>query len=97
MFLQTFAPLLFAYTPEAYPTEIRSSGMGLAYGLGRLSNTVGPLLVAFSYSHYGYTSVFVGIAVCWVSVAVTVGGFGIKTQGRLLEQLSEDPKTLTVV
>jgi putative MFS transporter len=87
MFLQTFAPLLFAYTPEAYPTEIRSSGMGLVYGLGRLSNTVGPLLVAFSYNHYGYTSVFVGITVCWVLLAVTVGGFGIRTQGRLLEQL----------
>lgn len=97
MFLQTFAPLMFAYTPEAYPTEIRSSGMGLVYGLGRLANTVGPLLVAFFYSHYGYTSVFVYIAVCWVLVAVTIGGFGIRTQGRLLEQLSEDQKTLTVV
>lgn len=97
MFLQTFAPLLYAYTSEGYPTEIRSSGMGLVYGLGRLANTVGPLLVAFFYNHYGYTSVFLYIAMCWVLVAFTIGGFGIRTRGRLLEQLNQDPKTLMVV
>jgi putative MFS transporter len=97
MFLQTFAPLLFAYTPEAYPTEIRNSGMGLVYGLGRLANTLGPLLVSFLYNRYGYTSVFVYIALCWVLVAITIGGFGIRTKGRLLEHVSEYPKTLTAV
>jgi MFS transporter, putative metabolite:H+ symporter len=89
-FLQTFGALLFAYTPEVYPTEVRNSGMGLVYGLGRLANTVGPLLVAFLYTHYGYTSVFVYIAVCWVLVAIMIGGFGIKTRGRQLEQLSSE-------
>jgi putative MFS transporter len=94
MLLQTFAPLLFAYTPEAYPTEIRTSGMGLVYGLGRLANTLGPLLIGFLYSRYGYTSVFVYIALCWVLVAITIGGFGIRTRGRLLDHLSEDPKLM---
>jgi putative MFS transporter len=89
MFLQTFAPLLYAYTPETYPTEIRNSAVGLAYGIGRLANTVGPLLVAFLFSHYGYTSVFVYIAACWALVAITIGGFGARTKGRLLEQLSD--------
>jgi putative MFS transporter len=92
MFIQTFAPLLYAYTPEPYPTEIRNSGAGLVYGAGRLANTVGPLLVAFFYRHYGYTSVFVYISSCWVLVAITVGGFGLKTTGRALEQLSAAPK-----
>ena len=94
MFLQTFAPLLFAYTPEAYPTEIRNSGMGLVYGLGRLANTVGPLLIAFVYNHYGYTSIFAYISGCWVLVAITIGGFGIKTSGRRLDDLNRVPKTL---
>jgi putative MFS transporter len=62
VFLQTIGALLFAYTREVYPTEVRNSGMGLVYGLGRLANTVGPLLV--EYTHYGYTRVFVYIAVC---------------------------------
>lgn len=86
--LQTFAALLLAYTPETYPTEIRNSGAGLAYGIGRLANTGGPLLLAFFYNHYGYTSVFVYIAVCWVLVAISIGGFGIKTRGQTLELLS---------
>jgi putative MFS transporter len=77
-------PLLYAYTPECYPTEIRNSGAGLAYGVGRLANVFGPLLVAFLFTHYGYTSVFVYIAACWVLVAVTIGIFGPLTKGRTL-------------
>ena len=42
MFIQTFAPLLYAYTPECYPTHIRNSGTGLRYGVGRLCQCVWP-------------------------------------------------------
>jgi MFS transporter, putative metabolite:H+ symporter len=76
--------LLFAYTPECYPTEIRNSGAGLVYGVGRLANVFGPLFVALLFTRYGYTSVFVYIATCWVLVAVTVGGFGPRTKGKPL-------------
>jgi MFS transporter, putative metabolite:H+ symporter len=76
--------LLFAYTPECYPTEIRNSGAGLVYGVGRLANVFGPLFVAFLFTRYGYTSVFIYIATCWVLVAVTVGGFGPRTKGKSL-------------
>lgn len=87
--LQLFAPLLFAYTPEAYPTDIRNSGVGLAYGLGRLANAVGPMIIALIYTRYGYISVFVYIAACWIAVAITIGGFGLRTRGQSLEMLSE--------
>lgn len=79
MFIQTFTPLIYSYTPECYPTEIRNSGAGLAYGVGRLANVIGPLIVAFLYGHYGYRSVFVYISAMWLLVAITVGGFGPKT------------------
>ena len=49
MLIQTFAPLLYAYTAECFPTGIRNSGTGLTYGVGRLANAFGPLLVAFLY------------------------------------------------
>ena len=84
MLQHVHTPLLYAYTPECYPTEIRNSGAGLAYGVGRLANVFGPLLVAFLFTHYGYTSVFVYIAACWVLVAITIGGFGPLTRGRTL-------------
>ena len=84
MFIQTFTPLIYSYTPECYPTEIRNSGAGLAYGVGRLANVIGPLIVAFLYSHYGYRSVFVYISTMWLLVAATIGGFGPFTKERAL-------------
>jgi len=84
MFIQTFAPLLYAYTAECYPTEIRNSGTGLTYGVGRLANVFGPLIVAFFFTRFGYTSVFVYIAAMWLLVAATIGIFGPLTKGRTL-------------
>jgi putative MFS transporter len=80
---QVFASLLYAYTPECFPTEVRNTGAGLAYGGGRLANAFGPMLVAFLFANYGYVSVFEYIAVCWAMVAVLVV-FGPKTRGRTL-------------
>jgi putative MFS transporter len=77
-------PLLYAYTPECYPTEIRNSGAGCAYGIGRLANAFGSLLVAFLFSHYGYTSVFMYIASCWVLVAIILASFGPVTRRKAL-------------
>jgi MFS transporter, putative metabolite:H+ symporter len=84
MFLHTFAPLLYSYTPECYPTEIRNSGTGFAYGCGRLANGFGPLIVAFLFNRYGYTSVFVYITGCWLLTAIVIGFLGPRTSGRLL-------------
>lgn len=87
-FLQTFAPLLYAYTPELYPTTARSSGVGLTYGIGRLANVLGPIIVGILYTSSGYVSVFVYVAACWLLVALAVGLFGPLTTRRSLEQLS---------
>jgi putative MFS transporter len=81
---QVFAALLYAYTPECFPTEARNTATGLAYGIGRLGNAVGPLIVAFLYATYGYRSVFAYIAVCWVLVALLVMAFGPRMNARTL-------------
>jgi putative MFS transporter len=84
MFIQCFAPILYAYTAECFPTEVRSSGTGFTYGIGRLGNAFAQPVIAFLFMNYGYQSVFVYIAVCWVLVSLTVGLFGPKTSGRML-------------
>jgi putative MFS transporter len=84
MFIWCFAPMLYAYTAECFPTEIRSSGTGFTYGIGRLANTASPLAIAFLFTNYGYLSVFVYIAACWAIVALAVGLFGPLTKGRTL-------------
>ncbi|NKQ52727.1 MFS transporter [Amycolatopsis sp. K13G38] len=88
--IQTFAALLYAYTPELYPTELRNSGNGLVYGLGRLSNIAGPLIVASIFGAFGYQPVFVYIGACWLVVAVTIGLFGPRTGMRNLEGIAGD-------
>jgi putative MFS transporter len=84
MFLQTLAPLLYAYTAECYPTHIRNSGTGQSYGVGRLANVFGPLVVAYLFQHHGYGSVFAYIAAMWILVAAVVGAYGLRTKGRVL-------------
>jgi putative MFS transporter len=84
MLIWCFAPMLYAYTAECFPTEIRSSGTGLTYGVGRLANTASPLMIAFLFSNYGHLSVFCYIAACWVAVAVAIGLFGPLTKRQQL-------------
>jgi putative MFS transporter len=81
---QVFAPMLYAYTAECFPTAARNTGAGLSYGIGRLGNAVGPLIVAFLFTTYGYRSVFAYIAACWVVVAFLILTFGPRMNRRTL-------------
>src|SRR5258705_5155906 len=81
---QVFAPMLYAYTAECFPTNARNTGAGMSYGIGRLGNAVGPLIVAFLFTTHGYRSVFAYIAVCWVLVAMLVLAFGPRMNKRTL-------------
>ncbi len=86
--VQGFTAALYVYTPELFPTRMRASGHGIAYGLGRLANVVGPFIVAWLYTGFGYLSVFVYIAICWVITSASVGFFGPLTSKRNLETLN---------
>jgi putative MFS transporter len=90
LLIQTFATLLYTYSPELYPTGLRNSGHGLVYGLGRLANIFGPMIVAGLYAGLGYQAVFVYIASCWVVVALAIAFFGPRTGKIALESLNEE-------
>ncbi|MFC7391713.1 MFS transporter [Scopulibacillus cellulosilyticus] len=82
-----FSSNLYAYNAELFSTEARASGSGLSYGVGRLSNTVGPLLIGAIYTGFGYISVFIFIALCWFATTVAIGFFGARTKQRHLEDI----------
>lgn len=87
MFLHTSMPLTYAYTAEAFPSAIRNSGTGIAYGCGRLANVASPIFIAFLFTRYGYKSVFVYIAAMWILVAVAAAIFGHRSKD-LVERAS---------
>jgi putative MFS transporter len=85
---QTFATLLYSYTPEQFPTGVRNSATGLTYGAGRVANVANAFVVAAIYTSYGYVTVFMYIAGAWFLTALITLLFGPRTTGRSLETLN---------
>lgn len=91
MLVQTFASLLYAYTPEQFPTGLRNSATGLTYGAGRIANVLNAFVIAGIYQNLGYLAVFAYIGGAWLLTAVIVLAFGPRTTGRSLEVLNPPP------
>ncbi|PLZ02191.1 MFS transporter [Burkholderia sp. WAC0059] len=91
--IQLMNATLYIYTPESYPTHLRSAGAGLCYGLGRLTNVIGPFIVSMLYASAGYLSVFAYISACWLVVAAVVAAIGPRTTGRPLELVNPNEPT----
>ncbi|MBW8707006.1 Inner membrane metabolite transport protein YdjE [Streptomyces sp. MBT84] len=92
LFERGYTALGYAYSPELFDTHGRSLGTGVSYGLGRLSNAVGPLVIAGLYNGSGYKSVFFFIAGTWLFGAVVLAVFGPRTkQTGLTLARSKDP------
>lgn len=84
---RTFSSNLYTYTSELYGTEVRSFGQGLTYGIGRAANIIGPFIISFVYTGYGYFNVFILISVVWAATAIAIF-FGPKTSKRSLEEIN---------
>ncbi|MGE8547510.1 MFS transporter [Alcaligenes sp. Marseille-Q7550] len=80
--------VLYAYTPELYPTRSRSTGSGFASSVGRLGSLLGPLLVGLILPWTGHTGVFTLGATSFTIAALVVLVLGVETKGRSLEEVS---------
>ncbi|MEA5363534.1 MFS transporter [Amycolatopsis sp., V23-08] len=98
LFERGYTALGYAYSPELFDTRARSLGTGVSYGLGRLSNAAGPLIVAALYNGSGYQSVFLFIAGTWLVGAVVLALFGPRTRpGRSRAETAEPKNTGTPI
>lgn len=95
MFERGYTALAYAYSPELFDTRGRSLGTGVSYGLGRLSNAAGPLIVAALYQSNGYRSVFHFIAGTWMVGAVVLAVFGPRTRQARAAALRKEPEAVT--
>jgi putative MFS transporter len=76
------------YQPELFPTRIRAAAVGLVYSFSRLATVGSSFIIAALLARFGAPGVFVFIAGCMGVVALAIGGFGPRTRGRALEEIS---------
>ncbi|AEN08091.1 MULTISPECIES: MFS transporter [unclassified Streptomyces] len=97
LFERGYTALAYAYAPELYNTSGRSLGTSIAYGLGRLSNAAGPLMIAGIYNGVGYEAVFMFIAGTWTVGALVLAVFGPATRRqRLAAEAAAQPQPRSV-
>ena len=76
------------YQAELYPTRIRARAVGFVYAWSRLSAAFAGLFIAFSLHTGGVPAVGAFIALAMLLVMITIGGFGPRTRGLALEEIS---------
>lgn len=81
--------VLYAYTPELYPTRARATGAGCASAVGRVGSLIGPSLIGVILPSLGRGGVFALGAGSFAIAAVVVLLLGIETKGKSLEALSQ--------
>jgi putative MFS transporter len=80
--------VIYAYTPELYPTRCRATGCGFASSIGRFGSLIGPYVVGVLLPAAGQIGVFALGAGCFVTAALIVAALGVETKGRVLEDIS---------
>jgi putative MFS transporter len=79
--------VIYAYTPELYPTHTRATGTGCASSVGRIGAFLGPTLVGVILPHTGQQGVFLMAGCSFFIAAVAVMVLGKETKGIMLEEI----------
>ncbi|QNN56454.1 MFS transporter [Diaphorobacter ruginosibacter] len=79
---------VYAYTPEVFPTQVRTTGAGLASAIGRLGGIAAPILVGYVYPAFGFAGVFGMTTAVLLLGSAAVLVFGVRTKGRSLEEIT---------
>lgn len=78
--------VMYAYTPEQYPTIIRGTGTGMAASFGRIGGIVGPALVGYLISNQITVGHIFTIFCVAIMLGVTAVFFlGDETKGKVLD------------
>lgn len=80
--------VLYTYTPEQYPTNIRAFGSGWASAVGRMGGIVAPIVVTHvMVMDNGFSQVFMMFTAVLLSVALVILILGEETKGKTLESI----------
>lgn len=92
LFLAGAYSVVFAYTPENYPTEVRGTGTGMANSLGRIGGILAPSVVGFLFPVIGLYATLSVVAMGFVVAGLAVAFLGIETKDQNLEAVSVSEK-----
>lgn len=76
------------FQSELYPTRIRARAVGFVYSWSRLSTVFSSFVIALFLRNYGTAGVFVFIACSMLMVFALIGGLGLRTTRRPLEEIA---------
>ncbi|OAB44368.1 MFS transporter [Paenibacillus glacialis] len=69
---------LYAYSPELYPTKVRTTGVGLATAMGRVGGVIAPLLVGLLVSK----GTGINVIFMMFFVVILIGAFAVLFLGK---------------
>ena len=80
--------VVYTYTPELYPTDMRATGTGSAAGIGRIGGILAPMIVGKILGEgLPQSAVFGQFAMVVVIGALAVALLGEETKGKSLEEI----------
>ncbi|OKH98459.1 MFS transporter [Streptomyces sp. CB02923] len=82
-----FSNAFHVYQTEIFPTGLRSSAIGIAYSLSRLTSVILPFVALTVLDALGPGAVFTGSAALMVLLCLDVALLGPRTTGRSLERI----------
>jgi putative MFS transporter len=75
--------VLYAYTSEIFPTEVRSTGLGVTGSVGKIAATAGPVFFG-TLAQFGYVAALAPVSTILVAVGLALVAFGEETRGETL-------------
>ncbi|GFE25915.1 MFS transporter [Streptomyces nigrescens] len=82
-----FSNAFHVYQTELFPTGLRSSAIGIAYSLSRLTSVVLPFVALSALTSLGAAAVFTGSALLMLLLCLDVALLGPRSTGRSLERI----------
>ncbi|MGC9170955.1 MAG: MFS transporter [Thermoproteus sp.] len=68
--------LIYAYTPESFPSDLRATGMGSSGSMARVGMIIGPLLPTY----LTFSTALAAYAAAWLTAGVSIYLFGKETK-----------------
>jgi MFS transporter, putative metabolite:H+ symporter len=83
-----FSNAYHVYQAEIFPSDVRTTAVGLTYSMSRLSSGASPFILVPVLDHYGALPMFTVVVVALGIAIAVITVMGPRTSGRNLEDIN---------